>query len=134
MEATILALAVAAPFLLWPAEIILPYPHFLEEILKLALVWLILQKTGPALKKIRLGLIVAVFFTLSESFLYFLIIFQIDQPTLFLRRLLLTLPLHALSLLLMLFPGLKKKELALIGFLFAVCLHYGYNLFIGEVF
>jgi RsiW-degrading membrane proteinase PrsW (M82 family) len=142
MEVIVLALAVAAPFLLWPAEILLPYPHFLEEILKLVLVLLILERPGPFLRKVVLCLASGALFTLSESILYFLGIFQIGQPALFFQRLALTIPLHVGTMMLMLLPaslsqggsGLKKKELVIIGFLLAILLHYLYNLAVGEYF
>jgi len=134
MEVFILTLAVAAPFLLWPVEILFPYPHLLEEVLKLVMVLLILKKPGSFPGKITFGLASGVLFAVSESILYFLIIFQIGQPALFFQRLALTIPLHAITIIVMLLSGLKKKELVIVGFLLAVILHYLYNLAIGEYF
>lgn len=134
MEAVILALAATAPFLLWPVETLFPYPHLFEEVLKLILGLAIIKVPESIPKKILLGVSSGVIFALSETILYFLIIFQIGQPSLFLKRLFLTIPLHVLTLLLILLPGLKKKEFAFAGFLLAVILHYTYNLLVGEVF
>ncbi len=134
MEVIILALVAAAPFLLWPVEILFPYPHFLEEVLKLVLILLILKISESATKKIILAASAGALFAFSESILFFLLIFQIGQPGLFFQRLAFTIPLHVLTLLLMLLPGLKKKELTFVGFLLAVILHYGYNLLIGGIF
>jgi len=134
MEVTILALAAAAPFLLWPVEILFPYPHLFEEILKLILVLLILKSSGKVSKKIILGVKLGIVFAFSESILYFLNIFQIGQPSLFFQRLALTIPLHATTIIVILLSGWKKKELMIIGFLLAVVLHYLYNLAIGEYF
>ncbi len=134
MEVFALALAVAAPFLLWPVEILFPYPHLFEEILKLILVLLILKSSGKVSKKIILGAKLGIVFAFSESILYLLNIFQIGQPGLFLLRLALTIPLHIGTMMLMILPGLKKKEFIFIGFLLAVILHYGYNLLVGEFF
>ena len=134
MAVFVLALSVAAPFLLWPVEIFLPYPHLLEEVLKLVLVLMILKKSGSFSGQIGLGLASGALFAFSESVLYFLGIFQIGQPVLFFQRLALTIPLHTGTTLLILLFGLKKKEFVLVGFLLAVALHYGYNQAIKESF
>lgn len=128
MEAAVPLLAIAAPFLLWPVEMLAPYPHIFEEVFKLALVLIILNRRGPAFRKITLGVASGVLFALSESFLYFLNIFQAGQPSLFVQRLTLTIPLHGATIMLMILPALKKREFVLVGFLLAVALHYVYNL------
>jgi len=130
MEAVVLLLAVAAPFILWPVEILAPYPHIFEEFFKLALVLVILNERGPAFRKITLGVNSGVLFALSESFLYFLNIFQVGQPSVFVQRLIFTIPLHTITIMLMILPAFKKKGLILVGLLFAVALHYFYNLYI----
>lgn len=149
MEIAVLPLAAAAPFILWPIEMLAPYPHIFEEFFKLALVLVILGKPGPTSKKISIGVASGVLFALSESVLYFLNIFQVGQPALFVQRLILTIPLHATTIMLMILPAslsasarpsrdgsqggpaLKKRGLVLVGFLLAVTLHYFYNLFVN---
>lgn len=130
MEIAILPLAAAAPFILWPIEMLAPYPHILEEFFKLALVLIILNGRGPAFRKITLGLTSGVLFALSETFLYFLNIFQANQFNLFAQRLIFTIPLHVATMILMILPALRKRELVLVGFLLAVALHYFFNLLV----
>lgn len=128
MEIVAIALAAAAPFILWPIEMLAPYPYILEEVFKLALVLVILNRPGATFKKISIGAASGVLFALSESFLYFLNIFQAGQPSLLVQRLILTIPLHVATIMLMILPALKKKKLVLVGFLLAVALHYFFNL------
>ncbi|PIP52911.1 hypothetical protein COX08_03890, partial [Candidatus Beckwithbacteria bacterium CG23_combo_of_CG06-09_8_20_14_all_34_8] len=109
MEIVALPLAAAAPFLLWPIERLAPYPHIVEEILKLVLILVILGGPEPAFKKISLGILAGVLFALSESFLYFLNIFQIGQLSLLAQRLILTTLLHGMTMILMILPALRKK-------------------------
>jgi RsiW-degrading membrane proteinase PrsW (M82 family) len=142
MKAVVLLLAAAAPFILWPVEILAPYPYIIEEVFKLALVLVILNERGPAFKKITLGVTSGVLFAFSESFLYFLNIFQTGQPSLFVQRLIFTIPLHGATIMLMILPvslsqggpALRKKWFVFVGFLLAVALHYFYNLYILKYF
>lgn len=134
MEAVVLLLAAAAPFILWPVEILAPYPHIFEEFFKLALVLVILNEKGPAFRKITIGAASGVLFAFSESFLYFLNIFQAGQSALFVQRLIFTIPLHATTIMLMILPALRKKGFVFVGFLLAVALHYFYNLYILKYF
>ena len=106
--------AAIAPFLIWPIEFVLPYPHIIEELVKAILVW-----WGKPTAKT--ALLSGAVFALSEAVFYLF-----NSPTA-LSRLVYTVPLHASTfLILSLFPR-RFFPLALIA---AILLHWAYNLFI----
>ncbi|MBP9716731.1 MAG: PrsW family intramembrane metalloprotease [Candidatus Levybacteria bacterium] len=121
------------PFILWPVEIVLPFPYLVEEIAKAILVFFIVQ-TVPKLKdKIQITLLAGLLFSISESVMYLFNIYQIGSLETLLIRLILTIPLHIGTMLLILLFGLKRKEMALLGLLLAVPIHYFFNILVGRI-
>jgi len=121
-----------APFLVWPIELIFPYPYLVEELVKGFLVFFIL-KSSDSSSKIKLAVLTGLFFAFSESVLYMSNILLVGTLWTFVERLLFTVPLHTVTTLLILFSGLKKKELLPLGVIAAMLLHYFFNLFVGRL-
>jgi len=121
--------ALIAPFVIWPIELILPYPHVIEELAKtfLILTLLDLKKTS---EKIKLAILIGILFAFSESVLFLFNIQLVGSLKTFLLRLLVTIPLHATTSLVILLPALKDKKLIIFGFFLAVIIHYFFNLYI----
>lgn len=118
-----------APFLIWPFELIFPYPYIVEELVKGVFVFFIL-KSSDITTRIRLAIIVGLLFSFSESVMYMSNIFLVGTLWTFIERLLLTVPLHTITTLLILLSGLKEKKLLPLGIAGAMILHYFFNLFI----
>ena len=107
--------AIIAPFLVWPIELILPYPHVVEEIAKGILVY-------HGHFRPKQALLVGAIFAFSEAVFY-----SLNSPFAF-SRLMYTLPLHAGTSLVMALTGRKLWPLGLAA---AVLLHWLYNKFAG---
>ena len=121
------------PFILWPIELILPYPYLVEEIAKVILVFLIIRTTSKSKDRIQLVLFAGLLFSISESVMYLFNIYQIGSiETLFLR-LILTIPLHVGTMLIFLFFGIKRKELTFLGLLLAIPIHYYFNILVSRI-
>ncbi|HEX9817965.1 MAG TPA: hypothetical protein VGA89_03725, partial [Patescibacteria group bacterium] len=125
--ALILVLAIVGPLLLFFVELLMPWPHLIEELFKLAGVWLIvdLEKKDRHSHWLTVVLFAALF-TLSESMFYLINIFSVGKFSNFSLRLIYTFILH-LGTTYLLYFGWKKKPWGLLAFILAVVIHYLYN-------
>ncbi|PIP74747.1 MAG: hypothetical protein CO135_02790 [Candidatus Levybacteria bacterium CG_4_9_14_3_um_filter_35_16] len=121
-----------APFLIWPAELVFPYPYIVEELVKGLLVFFILKSPNDT-TRIRLAVLVGLLFAFSESVLYMSNILLVGTLWTFIERLLLTVPLHVATTLLILFSGMKKQKFLPLGLIAGMILHYFFNLFVGTL-
>lgn len=124
--------ASVAPFLVWPLELVFPYPYLVEELVKGFLVFYIL-KSGDKSTRIKLTILAGFFFAFSESIMYLSNIFLVGTFWTFAERILLTTPLHIVTMLIMLFSGTKKRALLPLGIIAAMLVHYFFNLFAGKL-
>ena len=103
------------------------YSEIVEEIAK-ALVVLFLILNFPALKqKIGAGILFGFLFGLSENFFYLNQIFQLGDFSVFWQRFLWTVPMHIITVLVMVFAGSVKKWVLIFGLVGAVILHALFN-------
>lgn len=121
------------PFVLWPVEIILPYPFLVEEIAKAILVFFIILSTPKLKDKINFTILAGLLFSISESVMYLFNIYQVGSVETLFIRLILTIPLHIGTMLLILLFGLKRKALIPIGLIIASIIHYYFNIFVGKL-
>ena len=77
--------------------------------------------------KIIYGLFFGLLFGLSESIFYLNNIFQFGDFSVFLQRILWTVPMHIITVLVMVFSGLTAKRFLIFGFIGAVILHILFN-------
>ena len=127
-----LLLALASPFLLLPIEKFLPYPHFIEETVKLIVVVMIIKAERQAKENLWVWVFTAGFlFAVSESILYLMNIFALGNFMLLPQRLLLTGILHTSTMMLMYFLGRKNYAGLAVGFVGAVLIHYFFNLWVA---
>jgi hypothetical protein len=109
---------------------ILPYPVFIEEITK-ALVIFFLILNLPGIKyKIAAGLLFGFLFGLSESIFYLVNFIAANNLIVFWQRFLWTVPMHIITVLLMVFAGLAKKWFIIFGLAGALILHFLFNNFV----
>src|SRR3989338_8458996 len=118
-----------APLLIWPVEFIFPYPHIIEELVKGFLVYFILKSSDNTIR-IRSTILAGLLFAFSESVMYMFNILLVGTIWTFIERLILTIPLHVITTLLILLSGMRKKELLPLGVVAAMFLHYFFNLFV----
>ncbi len=121
--------ALIAPFVVWPIELILPYPHIIEELAKAILVFTLLD-LPERLTKIKLAILIGALFAFSESVLYLFNIQLVGNIQTYFVRLLVTIPLHVITTLIILIPALKNKKLIIVGVILASIVHYFFNLLI----
>ncbi|KKP72455.1 MAG: hypothetical protein UR68_C0015G0016 [Candidatus Roizmanbacteria bacterium GW2011_GWA2_35_19] len=119
--------ALIAPFLVFLIEFYLPYPHFVEEIIKAIFIYFIIQI--PSFNtKIKLTLIVGISFALSETVFYLFNFFMLDSIAPLFLRLILTALLHSTTMIVMLLSTFINKRFLLLGMILSVLIHYFYNM------
>lgn len=117
------------PFILWPIEYFLPFPYVVEELAKAILVIAIIKYTDRPMQ-VRIAAFSGLLFAISESVFYIFNILLVGTSITLLQRLLLTIPLHVGTILIILFFGMKRKEFIPIGVVIAGIIHYYFNLFV----
>jgi RsiW-degrading membrane proteinase PrsW (M82 family) len=123
-------IAAILPFILWPIEYFLPYPHLIEELAKAALVYYLAKElTGSHL--IKEALIIGFVFSITETVLFLLNILPTGDSTTLALRLLMTTPLHILTTLIIAIPTAINKKFLPFGLLGAILVHYFFNFFVG---
>jgi len=122
-------LALIAPFVVWPIELILPYPHVIEELAKAFLVYTLLDHPNR-LTKIKLAILIGVLFAFSESGFFLFNIQMVGNIQTYFVRLLVTIPLHVITTIIILLPALKNKKLIIVGVILASLVHYFFNYYI----
>ena len=121
--------AVIAPFILWPIEILAPYPYIFEEIAMMLLLIPVLGKARAT--QVKTAVIIGVLFSVSEAVLYLFNISLVGDIRTFFIRILLTTSLHVLTPIIILIPTFKNKKLIIVGFMLAIAVHYFFNLAIA---
>ena len=142
-----LLLALTSPLLLLPVEKFLPYPHFIEEAVKLVIVVMILKAVKTprtaarsdhsnleGLRNPWVWVFMAGFlFAISESVFYLMNIFALGDFMAFPKRLVLTCGLHTGTMMLMYFLGRKNYVGLVVGFVGAISIHYFFNLWVASL-
>lgn len=119
-----MVMALAAPFFVWPVEMLLPYPHIVEEIVKLLLVAKPAKDGGGWL----LGAGIGFLFALSETMLYVVNAIILGNFGVLGMRLLLTVPMHVLTTILI-YLGVRKGGLGtMVGLGLGMGLHWTFNM------
>ncbi|MDD5416201.1 MAG: PrsW family glutamic-type intramembrane protease [Candidatus Daviesbacteria bacterium] len=121
--------AAITPFIIWPIELLLPYPYIIEEIVKGFLVFFAIDCARRNIQ-VKVVLAAALLFTFSETVLYTLNIALVGDLSTLLTRFILTSILHSLTMFIMLISTFKHKWFLLIGVVVAMSIHYFYNTFI----
>jgi len=128
MEILVPLYALFAPILVWPVELLFPYPFVVEELIKAVIVFFSERdSTASTASKIKLYVLAGVFFALSETVLYILNFNAIGRIDYLLVRFVLTSVLHTTTFLVMYAASKSLKGLPL-GFILAVLIHYIFNL------
>ena len=109
---------------------ILPYPAFVEEIAKALVVFFLILNLPGTKYKIAAGLLFGFLFGLSENIFYLTNIVNGNDLNIFWQRMILTGPMHIITVLVILFFALISKRLLIFGLAGAIILHSLFNFFI----
>lgn len=128
----ILLAALAAPLLLLPLEVLLPYPHLIEELVKAGLLlWLVRSETPRASAQWEIAVGVGALFTLSETILYLNNFMFLGNGNALVPRLVLTGVLHVGTSLLVYLSLRRGWLVGFTGLILAVAFHYLFNFNLG---
>lgn len=131
MDITAVLIGLFGPFLVWPLEKFLPYPHIIEELFKVAVVYFIL-KSKPTFKDgLKSAIFAGISFAATETALYSLNINAYGSISLLFTRFFTTSLLHCLTFAVIYLSGRRNWGL-LLGFAAAILIHYFYNLGISN--
>jgi hypothetical protein len=131
LATTYVILAIVAglvlPLLLIPLVKFTGYSEIVEEIAKAVVILFVILKLPSNKARIFAGIGFGLLFGLSESMFYLNNIFQLGDFSIFWQRLLWTVPMHIITVLVMVFAGLAGKKFLIFGLIGAVILHALFN-------
>ena len=128
--------------ILIPIVKITGFSEVLEEISKALAIFFLILNLPKIKQKIVLAILFGFLFGLSESFFYLTNIFQVGDFNIFWQRLLFVVPMHILTVLIILLPGLVSRKfmparkflgagLFILGLAGAIVVHLVFNNFIA---
>ena len=123
----LIIVGLVSPFILILIVKFTGFSEIVEEIFKALIVYFLILRLYSFRQKIGAGFIFGLLFALSESFLYLNNIFQIGEFAIFWQRLFLTTLMHILTVLVVLFSGLKSKKYIIFGIVCAIIIHLFFN-------
>ena len=134
LKSVILMLAsITVPFFLIPIVRVVGYSEIIEELLKALVVVFVLNNFKSSTKRIKNVTLFALFFGLSESLLYLNYACQLDDINIFWQRIVLTIPMHIITALIILFSALKNKNTIILGIIVSLVIHLSFNLFVSSI-
>jgi len=120
----IIVLGLSSPLILFPIINFFNYSIIIEELLKAIIVFFLISKIKY---KIKYLIIFAFLFGLSETIFYINNIVAIGDYNLFIYRFLFTIPMHIFTMLTIYSFYKIKKVYIILGFIFAIIIHYLFN-------
>jgi len=136
--ATNLIIIIVAGFIL-PLILILitrytGYSEVVEEIAKAVIIYFLVINLPKFKWQIISALVFGFLFGLSESIFYINNIFQIGNFNIFWTRFLLAIPLHMVTVLIILLPSVRSKKFIILGTMLAIAAHILFNLAVINIF
>jgi hypothetical protein len=125
------ASAVIAAGLLLPLIRFTGFSEVMEECAKAAVVLMLIQCIAGRLRQIILVTLFGLFFGLSEGALYLSSYFFIGTPAIVLLRLLLTVPMHVSTAMLLLWFTRFGKWYLFLGVMAVITAHLAFNAFVA---
>lgn len=121
------------PAFLIPVVKFTGYSEIVEEIAKALIVLFLILKLPTHKMQILMGIGFGFLFGVSENFLYLNQIFQLGDFSIFWQRILWTVPMHIITVLVMVFAGLVRKWFLIFGLVGAIFLHTLFNSIVVEL-
>lgn len=109
------------------------YSEIVEEVAKALVVLFLILKLPNHKLQILAGIGFGFLFGLSENFFYLGQIFQFGDFSVFWQRFLWTVPMHIITVLVMVFASLSKKWFLIFGLVGAIILHVLFNSIVVEL-
>lgn len=129
MSLDVTLFAIIAPFVVWPIELLLPYPYIVEEVMK----WIIVRYAHTRTElssSLAIALIVGFLFAMSEMALFMYNIVQTGTLSTLFLRLALTIPLHVGTSFVLAYTARRNAFIIALGLATAMLFHYMYNLYV----
>ncbi len=123
---------IALPLLLIPIIKITGFSEVVEEIAKATITLFLILKLPGRKTKIFAGIGFGFLFGLSENIFYLNNIFRFGDFGVFGQRFLWTVPMHVITVLVMVLTGLQKKRFLIFGLAGAIILHLLFNNAVAE--
>ena len=124
-----MVMALVAPFMLWPLEMLLPYPYVVEELAKLVLVW----KPAREGQGWGMGALIGFLFALSETMLYLVNAISLGKIGILGPRIILTMPMHVLTTVIIYLGARWGWVGGLIGLVIGMGMHWGFNSLVDSI-
>lgn len=125
--------ALLATFFLIPIErYLLPWPWFVEELVKLAVIWYLILPVRCWYCRLFFSLAFILIFSVAENILYFPFFATNQEFSMYWVRFTYPLLMHLLTFGLILLTAWWHKKFILIGVILAMFVHYFYNTRIVE--
>lgn len=122
---------VVIPWLIIPIVKIVGYSEVIEEVLKASVVLFVLNVFTSLAGRIKNIMLFILSFGLSESLFYLSYASQIDNMSIFWQRIILTIPMHIITVLILLFSALKNKKTIILGIIASLAIHLTFNAFVS---
>ncbi len=134
-KALLFIAGLALPLLLWPVEILVPYPHIIEEIAK----WGVLaalqsDHSSTQTKHWKSVVIFALAFAASETMLYLMNFWILGSVDSLLERIILTTVMHVTTVSIIYYTSTRGVLPRFGGLAVAIVLHYLFNTQIAILF
>lgn len=126
-----LLLGLLAPVVLILTFKVFPFPEVWEEVLKAGIIWGVVLKIKNLTGKIGAAVLLGLTFGISENIFYLNNFLSQGQEALWNLRLLLSLPMHIATVLILLAGGLLKRQWFWGGLILALALHLFFNWAVG---
>ena len=125
--AILVVAGIALPLILIPIVQIAGFTEMIEESAKAIIVLFLILNFPTTRQKILAGISFGFLFGLSENIFYLSNIFQLGNFSIFWQRFLWTVPMHIITVLIMVFAGLARKWFLIFGLAGAIVLHILFN-------
>ena len=123
----ILVAGLVVPVFLIPLIQLTKNSEIIEELAKALLIFFLVLNLRGIGKKFLVVIFLGFFFGLSETFFYLVNILQFGKEEIFNQRLILVIPMHIITCVIILIPALKNKWLIIAGVFMAVATHLFFN-------
>ena len=120
------------PLFLIPLIKFTGYSEIIEEIAKALIILFVILKLPSRKARIFAGVAFGFLFGASENIFYLNNIFQLGNFNIFWQRFLWTVPMHIITVLVMVFAGLTRKWFLIFGLAGAIILHTLFNGIVAE--
>ena len=125
--AILVVAGIVLPLILIPIVQIAGFTEMIEEAAKAIIVLFLILNFPTTRQKILAGISFGFLFGLSENIFYLSNIFQLGDFSVFVQRFLWAVPMHIITVLVMVFAGLARRWFLIFGLAGAIILHVLFN-------